>query len=218
MDETSIAIGPEPQTAAAVAILVHGRGRSPSEMRDLALSIGLPTVRYAIPAAPGGSWYPESFLAPIEKNEPALSRSLNQYRHLVDGLIAKGTASERIVLCGFSQGACLTAEFLIRNPRRYGGAVIFTGGLLGPPGTVWPVRPVLRGMPVYLSGSTVDKWVPVSRVEETGRVLRDSGARVDIRIFDERPHLVCEEEVASARSLLSTIARQRAPERMTARH
>jgi len=218
MDEPSIAIGPEPQTAAAVAIFVHGRGRSPSEMRDLALSIGLPAVRYAMPAAPGGSWYPESFLAPIEKNEPALSRSLDQYARLIDELIADGASSENIVLCGFSQGACLTAEFLIRNPRRYGGALIFTGGLIGPPGTIWPVRPALHGMPVYLTGSLVDEWVPVSRVEETGRVLRDSGAEVDIKIFKERPHLVCEEEIASARILLSAIARQRSPERMTARH
>jgi predicted esterase len=218
MNETPIAIGPEPAKAAAVAIFVHGRGRSPSEMRDLARAIDVPSMHFAMPAAPGATWYPESFLAPIENNEPALSRSLDHYARLIDRLIAHGVPAESIVLGGFSQGACLTAEILVRRPRRYGAALIFTGGLIGPPGTDWPVQPALRGTPVYLSGSKVDEWVPASRVEETGRVLRDSGAEVEVRIFDERPHVVCDEEIASARDLLSVIAAREMPRRKTATH
>jgi len=187
---TTIAIGPEPADAAAVAIFVHGRHRSP--------------------AAPGGTWYPESFMAPIERNEPSLSRSLARYAEIVDELIELGVREEQIVLAGFSQGACLTAEMLVRHPRRYGAALILTGGLIGPPGTRWPAQPALAGVPIYLTGSRVDEWVPAGRVEETERVLRESGAIVKLRIFEDRPHHVCEEEIAALRDMLSCLAARNA--------
>lgn len=203
--ESPIAIGPEPSEAAAVAILVHGRGRSPGEMRDLALALCVPAVRFILPAAPGGTWYPESFLAPIGRNEPALTRSLDVYALAIDELIDLGVPPENIVLGGFSQGACLTAETVIRHPRPYGGVAILTGGLIGPPGTAWPVQPALAGVPVYLTGSRIDEWVPVSRVEETATVFRQSGAAVTSQIFDARTHVVSEEEVAALRDMLQRL-------------
>jgi predicted esterase len=176
-------------------------------MLDLAEAIALPSVSFILPAAEGGSWYPESFLAPLEKNEPELSRALNDYADALDVLIHGGVPPERIVLAGFSQGACLTAETVLRNPRRYGGVAILTGGLIGPPGTAWPTRRALAGVPVYLTGSMVDEWVPVTRVAETEDVLVRSGALVRSKIFDARPHLVSEEEIAALRELLrQTIA------------
>jgi predicted esterase len=218
MDHQPIAIGPEPGAAAAVAIFVHGRARPPGEMRDLALAVGLPDVHFFMPAAPGATWYPESFLAETENNEPALTRSLDTYAGLIADFLGAGIPAERIVLAGFSQGACLTAQTLVRHPRRYGGALIFTGGLIGPPGTVWHPQPDLRGTPVYLSGSHVDEWVPVHRVEATGRILGESGARVELKIFDDRPHVVCTEEIAAARRLLSNvIAAVRPPGKRAAR-
>jgi predicted esterase len=203
--ESPIAIGPEPSEAAAVAILVHGRGRSPGEMRDLALALAVPAVRFILPAAPGGTWYPESFLAPIGRNEPALTRSLEVYALAIDELIDLGVPPENIVLGGFSQGACLTAEAVIRHPRPYGGVAILTGGLIGPPGTAWPVQPALAGVPVYLTGSRIDEWVPVSRVEETATVFRRSGAVVTSQIFDARTHVVSEEEIAALRQMLQRL-------------
>ena len=203
LDNDAIAMGPEPSEAAAVAILVHGRGRSPNDMRDLAVAFASPAISFIMPGAPGGTWYPESFLAPIDRNEPALSASLTRYGRIVDAVIAQGIAPENIVLGGFSQGACLTAEYLIRNPRPYGAVLLFTGGVIGPPGTRWPVQPALDGVPVYLSGSRVDEWVPHSRVDETADVLWASGARVKLRMFEDRPHEVCGEEIAAARELLA---------------
>jgi phospholipase/carboxylesterase len=208
LDDDAIAIGPEPAEAAAVAILVHGRGRSPVEMRDLAVGLANPSISFVMPAAPDGAWYPESFLAPIEENEPALTTSLTRYGRIVDAALAEGMAPENIILCGFSQGACLTAEFLIRNPRPHGAVLIFTGGFIGPPGMQWPVQPALKGVPVYLTGSVVDEWVPPARVEETGQLLSASGARVKQTIFEDRAHEVCEEEMAAAGELLAWWARR----------
>ena len=186
-------------------------------MTDLALAFANPAIRFILPSAPGGTWYPEGFMAPLERNEPALSRSLATYARLIDEVIAEGVQPENIILGGFSQGACLTAEVLIRNPRRYGAVLILTGGLIGPPETHWTPQPALRGVPVYLTGSKVDQWVPVARVEETERVLSASGADVRLRIFDEGPHAVSAEEIAAARAILSWWPRQRSASDLTER-
>lgn len=201
---TAIAIGPAVADAAAVAILVHGRGGSAGDMRDLASRLDNPAIRFVMPTAPGRTWYPNGFMAPLAENEPALSRSLGFYADLVERLVADGVMPENIVLGGFSQGACLTAEFAVRNPRPYGAVLILTGGLIGPPGIRWPAAPALRGVPVYLTGSVVDEWVPVARVEETARVLEANGAVVDLRVFDDRAHHVCDEEIAAARQILAS--------------
>lgn len=199
----TIRIGPPWADATAVAVLFHGRGRSAAEMRELAHRFEVPEISFVIPEASGGSWYPQRFTAPLADNEPALSQSLAFYAEIVDEIIAAGTRPENIVLGGFSQGACLTAEYIVRNPRPYGAAMIFTGGLIGPSGTRWPAAPALRNVPIYLTGSTGDAWVPVERVEETARVFQASGARVDLTIFDGRDHDVCDEEVAAARRMLA---------------
>jgi phospholipase/carboxylesterase len=205
-DYRLIALGPEPERAAAVTILAHGRGGSPEDMRRLALALDIPEMCFLMPGAPGGTWYPQSFMAPFELNEPDQSRSLANHARLIDSVIALGVPAERIALGGFSQGACLTAETLVRHPMRYGAALILTGGLIGPPGTRWPARPALSGTPVYLTGSKIDQHVPVSRTLETERVLKQSGAVVETRIFDDRPHMVSEEEIVQARAYLRRLA------------
>lgn len=197
-----LAIGPEPAATKAVAILAHGRGGSPEDMAQLAAALDCPDVSFLLPGAPGNTWYPQSFMAPLAANEPWLGQSLANHARVIDDVIAKGVPPGRIVLGGFSQGACLTAETLLRAPRRYGAALILTGGAIGPPGTEWPPQPALAGTPVYLSGSEIDTHVPPERARETARVLEASGALVEQRIFADRPHVVTREEIAKARSYI----------------
>lgn len=205
-DYRLVALGPELSDADAVCILAHGRGGSPEDMARLAAALAVDNVRYLLPGAPGNTWYPQSFMAPFAANEPALGRSLANHAALVEGAVAAGYPAERIVLGGFSQGACLTAETLVRAPRRYGAALILTGGLIGPPGTTWPAAPGLAGTPVYLTGSEVDPHVPPARARETARVLADDGAEVEVRIFADRPHVITPEELARARVYLQSVA------------
>jgi phospholipase/carboxylesterase len=202
MDE-QIEIGPEIGAAAAVAILVHGRGRTPEEMRDIALRLERPDIRFIMPRAEGGSWYPKGFLAPVSENEPFLSRSLARYEALINDALARGAASRRLILGGFSQGACLTAQTLWRRPDRYGAALIFTGGLIGEPGTRWSPAPELRDTPILLTSSEIDEWVPLSRVEETAQALRASGAALSMRIYKDRAHEISEDELVLARGALA---------------
>lgn len=189
--------------AAAAAVMIHGRDRDAAEMAALSERFALASIRYFCPQAPGNSWYPERFTDPLAWNQPALGRSLASIDALLGRLNGLGFADERIVLCGFSQGACLAAQMLLRRPSGYAAAVIFTGGLIGPPGTVWRVDRQLRGLPVLLTGSEVDDWVPASRTRETGAVLAGFGARVETMVYEDRPHVVSDDEIARARALLA---------------
>jgi len=204
-DYRLFAIGPELKDAAAVTILAHGRGGSPEDMARLATALDAPHVRFLLPGAPGNTWYPQSFMAPFEANQPWLDRSLANHAGIIEEVIAAGMPPERIVLGGFSQGACLTAETLVRAPRRYGAALILTGGLIGPRGTSWPVQRALAGTPVYLSGSETDPHVPPGRARETEAVLAGSGAVVELKMYADRPHTVSAEEVGAARRYVAAV-------------
>jgi phospholipase/carboxylesterase len=189
--------GPAPEAARAVVILLHGRGRDPDDVLALADRIGEPDVAYLAPAARDNSWYPQSFLAPLPDNEPYLSSALG----VVDALV-HGFEAERLVLGGFSQGACLAAEYALRHPRRYGGLLLYTGGAIGPPGTSWPPRGSFAGTPAYLGTADPDDWVPVERVRETADLLRAQDAEVTLEVFGGMDHLVNDREIAAGRELI----------------
>lgn len=189
------------QTDLAI-VLTHGRGRSPADMRALADRLALDNVRYLFPVAENSTWYPKLFQDAIADNEPSLSDAIAHYESVVAGLEAEGFPPNRIVVGGFSQGACLTAEFLARHPRPYAAAVLWTGGLIGPEGTQWPVRKQLADMPVFISTSETDPWVPPPRVRETHAWLRQSGASATMLIFQEREHGVLDEEVRAVRAMI----------------
>jgi predicted esterase len=195
-----------PLGSAPVVILVHGRGAGPKNILDLAARFERPGFTYLAPAAAGNTWYPFSFMAEIEKNEPGLSSALDVLARLVDEAIAAGVTSERIVLAGFSQGACLTSEFAARHARRYGGVLVFTGGLVGPEGTARDYAGSFAGTPVFLGCSDIDGHVPKTRVDETAAVFTRMGAQVDERIYPGMAHIVNDDEIAAAQALLDALA------------
>jgi glyoxalase family protein len=192
--------------ARAAAILVHGRGGSAADILNLAAELDVDGVAYLAPQAAGNTWYPLSFLAPIEANEPGLSSALRRVGEVVHVVEQAGVPAERIMLAGFSQGACLTLEHVARNARRYGAVAGFTGGLIGPPGAARDYPGGLAGTPVFLGSSVPDPHVPWERVEESAVVLERMGAVVDLRGYPYMPHTINAEEVGAARALLERIA------------
>jgi len=213
-----VAAGAPLDEARAVMIMVHGRNAGPRNILDLVprleprtANAEPPSFAYLAPAAPTGSWYPYSFLAPIEQNEPHLTAALDTIRRLVEAVIARGFASDRVMLLGFSQGACLSAELAVRHARRYGGLVLFSGGLIGPPGTTWNQQPAFAGTPVFLGCSDVDAHVPKTRVDESAAVFTRMGAQVTERIYPGMGHLVNDDEMAAARRMMDAVVRGRAP-------
>jgi len=192
--------------ATAVAILVHGRNAGPRNILELAGALAHPAFTYLAPGAANNTWYPLSFLAPRDQNEPYLSSALRRLGSLVADVAAAGVPRERIVLLGFSQGACLTAEFAVRHAGRWGGLIVFSGGLIGPPGTAWDVAGDFAGTPVFLGCSDVDAHVPKVRVEESAAVFERMGAATTIRIYPGMGHLVNDDEIAFARSVMAQVA------------
>lgn len=193
------------QDAGAVMILVHGRGAAPPDILELAGPLSHPAFAYLAPAAAGNTWYPYSFMAEMEKNEPGLSSGLAVLDRLVERARAAGIPRARIILAGFSQGACLMSEFAVRHAGRYGGVVAFSGGLIGPPGTTWPYEGDFAGTPVFLGCSDVDPHVPKERVEESVEVFVRLGAAVEKRLYPGMGHLINADELAYARSIVEAV-------------
>jgi predicted esterase len=184
-------------------IMVHGRGAGPENILELAAPLFHPGFSYLAPAAGGGTWYPYSFMAETEKNEPGITSGLGAIDRLVTEVAGKGIPRSRIVLLGFSQGACLVSSYAVRHAARFGGVIVFSGGLIGPPGTAWSFPGNFEGTPVFLGCSDVDAHVPAARVRESTEVFRRMGAEVTERIYPGMGHLVNQEELEFTRQLLT---------------
>jgi phospholipase/carboxylesterase len=184
-------------------VLLHGRGGSAEDTLELGSAFHLQNVAYLAPQAAGNTWYPLSFLAPRNANEPYLSSALAKVESVVQSLQEAGFGRERIVVGGFSQGACLATEFVASHPARDGGLVAFTGGLIGPPGSLQSSpNGELTGTPALLCSGDPDPHVPWTRVEESAAILSGMGATVTTRRYPGRPHTVTQEELELARNLL----------------
>ena len=191
--------------ARAAVIMIHGRGASAESILSLAPALQAEGVAYLAPQAGGGTWYPYGFMSPIEQNEPGISSGMRAIARAVEHAAAAGVPSERIVLLGFSQGACLASEFVARNARRYGGLAVLSGGLIGPDGTPRDYAGSLDGTPVFLGCSDIDGHIPALRVRESAEVLRKLGGDVDMRLYPGMGHLVNEDEIAAVRAMLQTV-------------
>jgi predicted esterase len=192
--------------APGAVIMVHGRGAGPENILDLVPVLERPRLSYLAPAAANRTWYPYSFLADIATNEPGISSGLAVLDSLVARIETAGVPRTRIVLLGFSQGACLSAEYAIRHASRFGGVVLFSGGAIGPPGTTWNYDGRFDGTPVFLGCSDRDSHVPLARVNETADVFGRMGAAVTKRIYPGMGHLVNEDEIIAARGLLDAVS------------
>ena len=193
-----------PSTGARLAVvLVHGRGDSAAGILGLADAFeDLTDIAWIAPQAAAHTWYPYSFLTPMEQNQPHLGSALMTIGRIVDALSGEGVGPERLVLMGFSQGACLAQEYAARHARRYHAVVGLSGGLIGPPGTPRDYTGAFEGTPVFLGCSDVDPHIPVGRVHESADVFARMGAAVDTRIYPRMGHTVNADELEAIRALL----------------
>jgi phospholipase/carboxylesterase len=198
-------VGPAPAESGGVIIMIHGRNAAPANVLDLVPRLARPKWSYLAPTAANRTWYPLSFLSPVAQNEPYLSSAISAVDRLVRETMADGVPSRRIVLLGFSQGACLAAEYAVRHPRHYGGVIVFSGGLIGPPGTSWKSTLSLAGTRAFFGCSDVDAHVPKTRVDESADVFTRMGALVNKQIYPGMGHLVSQDEIVAAQALLDAV-------------
>lgn len=190
-----------PEASGAV-ILLHGRGASADDILLLAHDLYLPELAYLAPEAAGNSWYPNSFLAPVAQNEPWLASALRKVETTLQMANDAGISTDRIIVAGFSQGACLATEFVARHPQRYAGLLAFTGGLIGPPGADLAHTGDLAGTPVFFGSGDPDPHVPWQRVEKSASVFAEMGAAVTSRRYANRLHTISRDEIDVAQRLI----------------
>ena len=196
----------EPLDQAKAALLtVHGRGATAEDILSLADELALPGFAFLAPQAAGNTWYPNRFLDPISSNEPWLSSALAFTGDVLNQIIEARILPERIILLGFSQGACLTLEYAARNAQRYGGVVGLSGALIGPDDTPRDYAGSLDGTPVLLGCSDVDFHVPKERVLHTAEVMRHLGGDVTVRLYPNMDHTINQDEIDFIRGMMRTL-------------
>lgn len=201
-----LAAGAPLDRAAGAVIMLHGRGGSAEDILSLGSYFGRDDVACLAPQAAGQVWYPERFMQPRRLNEPYLSAALETVAALADDLNAAGIPDTRIVLLGFSQGACLALESAIRRPRRYGGVVALSGGLIGADAELADPAPALAGTPALFGCAEMDAHIPLSRVESSAERFAQSGALVTKRIYRGSGHGVNDDEIGLIRTMLAGLA------------
>ena len=188
--------------AEAAVVLVHGRGATARSIVRMAESFHRPGVAYLAPQANRNTWYPNPFTAPVESNEPGRTSGL---RAIADAVDEAGVPTERVMLLGFSQGACLGSEFVARNPRRYGGLAALSGGLIGE--TVDPAdyEGDLEGTPAFFGCSDVDPHIPEERVHASADVFERLGADVTKRLYPGMGHTINQDESEHVAAMVSAL-------------
>ena len=190
------------QDAEKALVMLHGRGADARDILGLAPRLNVNDYALLAPQATNHVWYPYSFLAKPEENEPWLSSALNLLKEVVNDISEQGIAKENIYLLGFSQGACLALEFAARNASRYGGLAAFTGGLIGDRINRDNYSGDFNGMPIFIGTGNPDPHVPLHRVNDSVRVLKELHADVHLQVYDGRPHTVSQDELDSANKLI----------------
>ncbi|MGJ3238210.1 MAG: alpha/beta hydrolase [Anaerolineae bacterium] len=191
--------------ARAAMILIHGRGSDANGIIPLINHFEVDHFTYLAPNAANSAWYPQRFIEPRESNQPYLTSALAKVEAVLQEVQDAGISPEKVILLGFSQGACLATEFAARNPRRYGGVVALSGGLIGTDAELTGYEGSLAETPVFIGCSDVDFHIPVERVHQTRDIMQRLGATVDERIYEGMGHTINDDEVAAVNAMMQSL-------------
>jgi predicted esterase len=195
------------EMATAAMIMIHGRGATAESILSLVPEIDLPGFAYIAPQAANYTWYPNSFLMPIQSNEPGLSSALAVIEDILAHINTASIPPEKVMFLGFSQGACLASEFVARHAQRYGGLAALSGGVIGPNGTPRDYPGSLAGTPIFLGCSDVDPHIPKERVLESADVFRKLDAEVTARLYPNMAHTINEDEISAVQAMMAALVK-----------
>ena len=200
-----IVAGKQLNANSKILIMLHGRSGSAEDILSLAEYLNVKDFTLLAPQASNNTWYPYSFLAPPQQNEPWLSSALDLLKELLNDLYSQGIPSQLIYFAGFSQGACLTLEFVARNADKYGGVVAFTGGLIGDKIYSENYKGDFQGTPIFIGTSNPDQHVPVERVYATANILKNMNAAVTEKVYNNMGHTIIQDEIDNANTLVFNV-------------
>ena len=204
-DQPLLQQGPELRDAGGFLILLHGRGSTARDIMNLAHQFNHDELAFAAPQADGKSWFPYSFLVPVGQNEPGIPSAMTVISSLVTEANLLGVPQNKVMILGFSQGACLALEFAARNPAHYGAIFALSGGLIGPPGTTWESDETLSGTPIFIGCSDVDPHIPRSRLAESREVLTQLGGEVTLKLYPGMGHTISGAELEQVNGIITKV-------------
>ena len=213
-DDAALRLGAMPAHADALCVFVHGRGQSPEEMGEHVIArLRNTSAHVVLPRAPGGVWYEARAIDPLSAHsESQLEAALDAIDAAIDLAVSEGAPGDRVVLAGFSQGACLALEYALRRPKRLRGLVAFTGCRVG--GELRAeAAAFLDGLPAYLSCGDADPWIPLDAFFEAAQDVARAGAALRVEIFPGRVHEVLDAEIAALDAMLKNAAEVRTASR-----
>lgn len=205
LNQPILAAGVPLDRAHAAMVMIHGRGATAESILTLAGELDQQSFAYVAPQAAEGTWYPNRFLAPTASNEPWLSSALAAVDNVVSLIVAAGIPHERMIILGFSQGACLALEYAARDARRYGGVAGLSGGLIGAEDEPRRDHGTLAGTPVFLGCSDADFHIPKARVQHAAATLRALGGEVTMRLYPNMEHTVNQDEIDFVRGMMAAL-------------
>lgn len=197
-----LAAGKKLNEADKALLMIHGRGASAEDILSVSSHLNIKGFALQAPQATNNTWYPYSFMAPPVQNEPWLSSALSLLKEVLNDIIDQGIAADNIYFLGFSQGACLTLEFVTRNAIKYGGVAAFTGGLIGDKIYTENYKGDFNGTPVFIGSSNPDPHVPVERVYASANILKNMNAAITEKIYDNMGHIINQDEISTVNKLL----------------
>ena len=202
MSNNFVTAGTPVTSAKSAIIMLHGRGSTAEDIIGLADHFDLKETAIFAPQAARNSWYPNSFIAPVSSNQPDLDQALGQIEDVLANILASGIPENQIYFAGFSQGPCLCLEFVTRNAAQYGGVIAFTGGLIGEKLELSNYKGNFNQTPVLITTGDPDSHVPLTRVNESVKVLESLDAQVTLKVYKGRQHTIQMEEIELAKQLI----------------
>lgn len=185
-------------------VMLHGRGADARDILGLVPDLNVDDFAILAPQATNFTWYPYSFMSKPEQNEPWLSSALDWLQEIIHDIADHRIAAENTFFLGFSQGACLSLEYVTRNAVRYGGVAAFTGGLIGDRIYRERYSGDFDGMPVFIGTGNPDPHIPLERIYESAGILKEMHASVTLQVYEGRPHTISEDEIRWANKWIFT--------------
>jgi phospholipase/carboxylesterase len=183
------------ENAEFAMLLIHGRGATAESMLPLIDALEADKISFVIPQADQLTWYPYRFIEERQANEPGITSGLTLIHTIIQSLEDKGFPKHKIYLLGFSQGACLAADYVARFPAQFAGVFILSGGLIGKSLKANDYAGHLENTPVFLGCSTEDFHIPENRVYESARVFESLKAKVTKKIYENLGHTINQDEI-----------------------
>lgn len=199
--EHTIYAGAPLKEADKVLIMLHGRGAYAEDIVSLAEHLHVSNTHIIAPQAKGSTWYPYSFMWPVQQNEPWLSSAIELLNEILKNVLQSGKKSQQVYVLGFSQGACLTLEFAARNAMQFGGIISFTGGLIGEKLNESQYKGNFNGTKIFIGNSDHDPHVPLTRSESSKKILENLGANVMMKVYPDMPHTINQDELKTVNEL-----------------